>query len=196
MSNAPTVSEIDPSAPLNLTETGICNNWHTELEANKGRIWMPDGSWGNVKQPLFREWNGDAWCDPKHVIEEPDYEKGCARFLESVVSARYCRPSGAARFNFVFQNVTDRSTGDLFDWNRVYIDRESLPRLPDVEVTVCDAFGKQPARALNRLKERANLARGYTLQERLRQRMCWLSLARKVWLARAGFPEFCERFTP
>lgn len=164
-----------------------------ELKRNPGCILLPDGRLEKPSLPLLRVWEGDVWCDPKEDIEEPEYEEGTARFFESIVAARLCRKPGTARFNFVLKHVTDLAKGDLFDWKRLYIDRETVPRLPEDETTVCDAFGMHPRRAMNRLKESVYITRETTLQGCLLNRMCWLSLARKVFLARAGFPQFSER---
>lgn len=171
----------------------MTKNWETDLQRNIGKVWLPDGSWGEVKTPSLGIWDGDIWCDPKEAIELPNYEQNIARFIESVVAAKLCGRSGGARFNFVFQHVTDRAKGDLFDWNRVYIDREREPRFQEDEVTFCDHFTAEPHHVMKRLRARVNKPRKTLVQDRNLYRMAIFSLARKCFLARIGYPEFCER---
>ncbi|NDW06485.1 hypothetical protein [Jiella pacifica] len=167
--------------------------WKDELELNRGRILLPDGQWVRPVGPVLKVWDGDIWCDPKEEIAQPAYEQSLARFMETVVAARFCGRSGSARFNFVYQNVTDRANGDLFDWTERFIERDALPRNPEDEVSICDRFGFAPRRTMNRLKERIEAPREYLLQERGLWRICYLSLARKCFLARIGYPSFCAR---
>ncbi|OXT01980.1 hypothetical protein B7H23_03315 [Notoacmeibacter marinus] len=168
-------------------------NWRNELALNHGRIFLPDGHWVTFEEPTKKTWDGDIWCDPKEEIDEPLYEQGLARFMESVVAAGHCGRSGTQRFNFVHQHLTDRAKGDLFDWTEHFIDREVRSHRPEDEVTICDAFGKAPRRTMNRLKERVETPRETSLQEGMLWRICYLSIARKCFLARIGYPEFCER---
>lgn len=183
----------------------MTTTWKNELNVNRGFIYTPDGNWVEPILPLLRTWEGDVWCDAKEEIESPSYDQGLARFIESVVAAGFCGLSGTARFNFVLQNVSlDRAKGDHFDWNRVFIDREILKKTAKKVGTrrllhqpfgdICDTFGEAPRRGMNHLKTRVDLPRQNTLQERVLEKICWLSLARKVFLARAGHPEFCERY--
>ncbi|CTQ58141.1 hypothetical protein [Roseibium album] len=168
-------------------------SWNKELESNKGRIWTLDEQWLVPKAPILRVWDGDIYCDPKEEIELPAYEQNLARFIESVVAANYCGSSGSKRFNFAHQHATDRATGELFDWSRRFIDRERLPANPEDELTVCDSFGRTPDRAMNHLKQRVETPRDKVLQERNLWRVCYLTIAMKCFLARIGYPEFCER---
>lgn len=159
------------------------------------RILLPDNRWVKIEKPLLRFWEGDVWSDLEFIIAEPSYEQGIASFMRSIVRSGFCGPSGRAQFNFVYQQVTVRAEGELFDHNRLYIDRESVPTRPQEE-PICDAFGRSPRRAMKRLQTRAVVGRNSLLQDKLLERMCWLSIARKVFLARAGYPEFCEPYAP
>ena len=164
-----------------------------ELNQQKGMIFAPGSQWLAPREQQVSGWDGDIWCDPKEEIERPEYEQGLARFIESVVAAGYCGDSGSARFNFVHQHVTDRATGDLFDWTQRFIDREFTPQNPEDEVTICDTFGIAARRTMMHLKERVDNPRKTLLQRRNLWRICYLSLARKCFLARIGYPEFCTR---
>ena len=126
-------------------------------------------------------------------MELPIYEQNLARFMESVVAAGFCGSSGTARFSFAYSHVTDRAKGDLFDWNSIFIDRDIVPRFGEQNLLFCDYFGEAPERTMNRLKERVDQPRVSTLQDRMFFRITVLALARKCFLARIGYPEYCER---
>jgi len=164
-----------------------------ELAANRGKIFAPDRKWLEPHDPILPAYDGDIFCDPKEIIELPEYEQGMARFMESVVAAGFCGSSGSARFGFVYSHVTDRAKGELFDWNRIFIDREVVPRFPEEEFLFCNFFGEAPRRTMNRLKERVDNPRKKLLQDRMFYRMAVMSFARKCFLARIGYPEYCER---
>lgn len=173
----------------------MSKNWKQELEDNRGKIIAPDGKWVEPRTPLTRIWDGDVWSDPEFELRKPDYERGLALFDRSLVACGFVQPSGMARFGHVFEHGTDRATGDLFDYDQIYIDRHApLPgRLGDKEYSICDEFGIAPMRAMNRLVECLDKERTTLLRESSINRMMWLCLWRKVWLARAGYPEYCER---
>lgn len=194
------------------------SEWFRELSAHVGLIYSPDGDWlsPNSASPIACI-DDDARCDPKEEIEDPVYEQKFARFIDSAVAAQFCRSSGTGRVNFILQNLSlERARGEMYDENKIFIDREKVCRNPEEERTICDVFGIQGRRALNRLKERAYNPRTTTLQgpsrkrprskpnmtpdgslfagrSLLQQRMCYFSIARKVFLARIGLPEFLER---
>lgn len=165
----------------------------------KKKVLLPDGRHVKIrKEHVLPVFEGDVWCDAIEVMETPDYEHGIACFIESVVNAGLCGPSGTGRAKYVLRNLhPDHASGDLFDWRRMFIDREFRHHDWRHEKTICDVFSKQPERFMNRLKTRVSCFRDGDLQEsagdQLKWRMCYLSLARKVFLARAGYPEFCER---
>ena len=169
------------------------DSFYQTLAANRGKIYTPDRKWVPVKKPMPKVYDGDIWCDPKEVMELPKYEMRITRTIESIVAAGHCGSSGNARFGFVYSHVTDRANGDLFDWNRIYIEREIVPKFPEHEFYFCDFFGEAPRRTMNRLKERVEYPREKLLQDRMFYRMAVLSLAVKCFLARAGYPEYCER---
>lgn len=168
-------------------------NFFEELAANRGKIYAPDGKWLKPLEPMLPIYDGDIWCDPREIIELPEYEQRMAWFMESVVEAGFCGPSGSARFGFVYSHVTDRAKGDLFDWNQIYIDREVVPKFPEQEFLFCDFFGEAPRRTMLRLKERVDNPREKLLQDRMFYRMAVMSLARKCFLARIGYTKYCER---
>ncbi|MBL4785242.1 MAG: hypothetical protein JKY49_07425 [Cohaesibacteraceae bacterium] len=193
------------------SEPAYCSkNWRSQLEKNKGRIYSQSGEWLSPKiVPPSAFFDDDVWCDAGEEIRNPAYEQNFARFIESVVAAGYCGRSGSAKLDFVLQNLSlERARGDLFDPNKIYIDRESVPRKPEDERTICESFGIAGRRTFNRLKDRVDnprktmfvdrpcngKLRGLTSQRPLLARLCWCSLARKVFLARIGYPEYCERF--
>ncbi|SFJ14637.1 hypothetical protein SAMN05216258_1153 [Albimonas pacifica] len=157
---------------------------------------LPDGRMTLVDRPLARVCEDDVWCDPEAMLRDPAYEQGIALFFDALARAGFCGRSATSRFDWVVEQLGERAAGDLFDWNRIFIDREAVARRPEEERTVCDAFGVDLRRAMNRLRARAEAPRGKRLDRPLLARMCWLSLARKVWLARAGHPEFLEPLQP
>ncbi|MCR9089468.1 MAG: hypothetical protein NXH97_22340 [Rhodobacteraceae bacterium] len=166
--------------------------------ANKD-VLLPDGESVKIKhQDISARFDGDAWCDEYDVIIEPDYEHNLACFYNTLVNAGHCRTSGTHRFSFVLENVSlKRAAGDLFDWKRVFIDREIPAKNWREEQTICDAFSAYPRRCMNRLKERVEKPRQEVLQQskddNLLWRICYLGVARKIFLARAGYPEFRKR---
>lgn len=161
-----------------------------------GQIYLPDGTWADVNQPLTPGYGGDVWSDPKSVIEHPLYEQLYARVHNSIVSAGYCGDSGSGRFGFVQMNFQDCAEGDVFDYDRKFIDREVIERKDGKEITFCSYFGREPRRTMHRVRERAETPSSRLLQDRVLDRMCRYSIAIKVFLARAGFPEFCKRSVP
>lgn len=166
--------------------------------ANKD-VLLPNGERVKIKhRDISASYDGDAWCDEYDVIIEPDYEHNLGCFYNTLVNAGHCRTSGTHRFSFVLENVgLKRATGDLFDWKCVFIDREMPATNWREERMICDAFSAHPRRCMNRLKERIENPREDVLHQsrndNLLWRICYLSLARKVFLARAGYLKFCER---
>lgn len=143
----------------------------------------------------------DVWCDDFEQIIEPGYEQCHACILETLVNAGFSLPSGTGRFMFVLQNLSqERASGDFFDSNQRFIDRQAEVIDWRKERTFCDAFTLLPRRCMNRLKEKIYQPRQGILDmsenDDLLLRLCYLSLAIKVFLARAGYPEFCQRQEP
>ncbi|WP_299867679.1 hypothetical protein [uncultured Roseobacter sp.] len=163
------------------------------------KVMLPDDRIVSIERKyIARCYDDDVWCDDFDGIIDPEYDQGIAMFIETVVNAGLCRTSGTARFNFVLQNLNlKRATGDLFDWDCILVDRHASSRDWRKEKTICDAFSKHPRRDMNRLKERIRRPRSNDLcmskDDQLLWRVCYLSLARKVFLARAGYPDFCQQ---
>lgn len=182
--------ETTPVLRLNI-ETHV---FESAMRAQK--VLLPDGSLADiVYSDVAPSYGGDVWCDDFDAIIEPGYDQGLAMFIETVVNAGLCRPSGSGRFNFILQNLDlKRAKGDLFDWDRLLIDRHASSRDWRKEKTICDAFSKYPPRDMNRLKEKVSAPRENELcrskDDYLLWRVCYLSVARKVFLARAGYAEF------
>lgn len=166
------------------------------------QILLPDGRITAIHSDMVdRQTDEDIHCDAFDLIVRPDYEHGYACFVETLVNAGLCGSSGSQRFYFVPQNLNLKTaTGDLFDWNDLFYDRQAQSTDWRKEASFCDAFSAFPNRAMNRLKEKITQPRESILHmsrdDRLLWRMCFLSLARKVFLARAGFPEFCAQSAP
>lgn len=156
------------------------------------QIPLPDGRRVCIIGPLARVCDADAWADPRPSLRNPAYEQGCAQFLLGVAAAGHCGSSGEAAFEWVYEQIFVRSTGDLFGWDRRFIDRGD----PATHCAFEGAFGVSPRRTINHLKDRARAPRTKLLEARLLPRMVFLSLARKIWLARAGFPEFLPPYAP
>ncbi|MEP2529925.1 hypothetical protein [Roseobacter sp.] len=184
-------------------ETGIdvadCKLALFEQAIEERKVMLPDDRLVDIQpKSIALSYDGDVWCDDFDSIIEPDYDQSTAMFVETVVNAGLCRTSGSARFNFILRNLDlKRSTGDLFDWDCILIDRRASSRDWRKEKTICDAFSKYPRRDMNRLKEKIRKPRSNELcmseNDQLLWRVCYLSLARKVFLARAGYPEFCDQ---
>lgn len=213
-------NDIDHKENDELARVALAKaKWLDDLKSHKGHIYSPDGEWlAPKKSPPLAYIDSDVWCDSMEEIEVSVYEQRLAQFMDSVVEAKYCGVSGTERFYFVLQNLSlERARGDLFAENEIYINREKVYHRPEDERTICDAFGKLPRRELNRLKKRAytprkNILQGPPEKERAcspksttiqgapvvkrsvpLQRMCYYSIARKVFLARIGYPEFLGR---
>lgn len=185
--------------------------WKQERTIHKGQIYMPDGSW---KDPVFDKplefIEDDVWSDRLNDLAKPIYEQRMARFLDSVANAEFddvLLTSDALRFVFVLDNLdVECARGDLFNESNGFIDREgSQSNFEGIEF-LCDAFGEAPSHVLKRLRTKAYNPRrtalaGYRDAKRLspdkrsnaiKQMRCY-SIARKVFLARAGFPEYLKQ---
>ena len=169
----------------------MSKGWIKQLYSNKGKIWGSDGQWITPNQEILSKYNGDIWCDKQTLLTLPEYEQNLARFFESVAYAGFSNHSGSAKFNFVFQHITHRATGDLFDWNAIFIDR-----IASSNDEFYEQFGKAPRRTFNRLKSRIDNKRSYLLHGSLTQRMALMDIARKCFLARIGYAEYCSEAKP
>ena len=186
-------------------------DWEQELEAHVGQIYLPDGKWKDpvLKTPLAFI-DDDVWSDRLNDLVKPTYEQGIARFLDSVANANLedvLLTSDALRFVFVLDNLdVEHARGDLFNENNGFIDREEIHNNNEEEEFLCDAFGKAPSHVLKRLRTKAHYPRrtalaGYRDAKHLspekrsnsiKQMRCY-SIARKVFLARIGFPEYLKQ---
>lgn len=155
---------------------------------------LPVGRLVRVTGPLVRYYEGDVWSDSIEVLLTRQNERHEAEFWSRIPG------SGRGRIYRMLRQLNEHARGDLFDHERLFIDRDRLPRKPETERTICDEFGIQPRRTMNRLIAKAGATPPEdcdgVLETRLLQRFMWLCLARKIILARAGFPEFCEPWAP
>ncbi len=129
------------------------------------------------------------------------------RTKPAVVSVDSDKKDDTARFMFVLGNLSHLvARGDLFDEDRFFIDRHKVHRNPEKERTICESFGSRPSDAMKRLRERAYNPRATImdgaqnerktsdeLRSRPIERICYLSIARKVFMARIGYPEYLEQ---
>lgn len=169
--------------------------FHCAMQAK--HILLPDGRVVPIrKEDVAASTYEDIWCDDFEWVIQPAYEQRLACILETFVNAGFCRPSGGDRYHFVLQCLSQRrTTGDLFDNNCSFIDR-SAPMLDwRKDRDFCDAFPDIPRRCMNRLKDRIYQPRTRVLNQSkddaLFLRLCYIALAIKSYLARAGYPEFC-----
>lgn len=173
-----------------------------ETAVNSSAVLLPDGRMAKIgPENVAYSTEEDVWCDDFELIIKPEYEQLYACILETIVNAGHCETSGSYRFLFVLQNLSlSRAKGDFFDCNRVFIDRRAEVTDWLKERTFCDAFTALPRRCMNRLKERIGKPRQGILDvsedDHLILRLCYISLAVRVFLARAGYPEFCARREP
>lgn len=169
--------------------------FHAAMEAK--HVLLPDGRTVQIKrQDIMPNTDEDIWCDDFEWIIEPSYEQRLACILETLVRAGLCPPSGEQRYHFILRCLSQiRSTGDLFDSNCRFIDRNETERDWRKDRDFCAAFPDIPRRCMNRLKERMYHPRRRLLNQSkgdvLFLRLCYISLAIKSLLARAGYPEFC-----
>lgn len=147
-----------------------------------------------VNRPLSRTYDGDVLSNSRQILLTRQNERHEAEFWSRMPG------SGRVRFYKLLRQINDRATGDLFDHELIYIDREALPKNPDDERSICSEFGVDLKRTMNRLTAKAggldSIEDGSPLDESLLARFKWLSLARKIILARAGFPEIFEPWAP
>lgn len=160
------------------------------------RIKLPDGTWYTHTGPIDRHCEEDCYSDPVGVLRDPSYWKGLGAFDACF------RGSGSKRFHRVHTHVVGTSIckADLFDSDRIYVGPEpALPKDPQVERSMCDAFSREPRHDFKRLREwlkREVTEETNLVAEKLVERAMWLCLARKVFLVRLGITEFCEPFSP
>lgn len=151
---------------------------------------LPTGDVVRVTAPLSKTFDGDVWSNAKEVLLTRENEQYEADFWSRIPG------SGRGRFYRLLRQINSRAKGDLFDHERMFIDRETLPRDPETERTICDEFGADPKRTMNRLTAKAKTEQVFCedeiMEDGLLRRFMWLCLARKIILARAGYPEFCE----
>lgn len=184
------VLQLDRSA-----DHPILQPFHCAMQAK--HVLLPDGRVVPIrKQDVAVSTSQDIWCDDFEWVIEPAYEQRAACIMETLVNAGLCPPSGADRYHFILCCLSPRrTTGDLFDSNSYFIDR-SAPVLDwRKDRDFCTAFPDIPRRCMNRLKERIYQPRTRVLNQSkddaLFLRLCYISLAIKSILARAGYPEFC-----
>lgn len=177
------------------------NEWE-EIESSfrAGLVLTPLGDWIAPPLRLPSKVRNDVWCEADYALRKPSLEWYLAMYMECMVATGQCGASGESRFDFVKAQVKEHCGGDRFDAGQLYIDGYALlaveelgrPRFETIE----DAFGGSPRREMNRLKHRAEHPRRNRLPDTAMGRMTWLTLAMKIWFARAGYPEFCEPFWP
>ncbi len=161
---------------------------------------LPDGRVVILSTKLDLRITQDVWCEPRHALQNPQLEQYISSFINSPVEAGFCPPSGEGRFNWVKGQIKDHFTGDAFDWIEMYVDGARILAHEELGFlqleTIDDAFGASPRRVMNHLKKRAHDPRQNPLHDNCLARMSWLTLAMKIWFARAGHPESREPFWP
>jgi len=171
----------------------VINKGNQNAENAQLKILLPDGRWVEIKQPLLPIYDGDVWSDPLPVTQQPEYRALYARIHNSIVDAGYCGNAGSARFNFIFLNFTEHATGDFFDYNKLFIDREQIEVDENgKEITFCSYFGKAVRRTMLRYRDLPMNPRKTLVQdEALNDQMCRYSIAIKVFLVIGRVVSIC-----
>ncbi len=172
-------------------------DWN-EIKANiaAGLIPLPTGDWVAPPLKLLTKIKEDVWCETAAVLRGSDHERYLAVSITAFVAAGFCGASDESRLDWVLAQPKDHFEGDAFDWMNMYIDGARILAHEELGFEpldlILDAFTQYPRHDMKRLAHRAKHPRVNRLKDRCLARMCWLTLAVKIQLARAGYPEFCQ----
>jgi len=155
---------------------------------------LPDDTWVSAPKTLLPTCDLDIWSDAPEYLEDRRYECDLAKFYACIPG------SGQARFNWVLKQIRDRMKGEIYDMFSLYKEPDLHTGNWKKDEDFCRSFGKYPRRRMNSLSDLVGVPYDQLSQsllcESARERNMWLGIARKIYLVRAGYPQFCEQWIP